>query len=134
MLDAPGTTNATINENYRNTWRFALGANYKVMERWMLRAGAGYDQTPTVPAARDIRLPDVNRWALSVGTHYQARPSLGFDLGYTYLFGDGNALIDKSQHIGTTSVNRVTAQSNNHAQLVGLQAVWIMDQPVVATK
>ena len=127
--DAQTTVSSSIVENYRNTWRFAVGANYHVTDIWMLRAGGGYDQTPTVNAFRDVRLPDVNRWALSVGTHYQARPSLGFDLGYTYLFGDGEAVVNKSQPIGTTSTNLVTARAKVNAQLAGLQVVWTAVQP-----
>ena len=129
--DAPGVTSLSIDENYRNTWRFALGANYHVTDTWMLRAGGGYDQTPTVNAARDVRLPDVNRWALSVGTHYQVKPALGFDVGYTYLFGDGESVINKNQPIGTTSINNVTARAKIHAQLVGVQMVWAVDKPSV---
>ncbi len=50
--------------------------NYRVNELWMLRVGGGYDATPTNDAYRDVRLPDVDRWALSVGAHYQMKPNL----------------------------------------------------------
>lgn len=129
-----GTTNSTTTEDYRDTWRFALGANYHVTPQWMMRVGGGYDQTPTVAAHRDVRLPDSDRWALSVGTHYQMRPSVGFDLGYTYLFAASDAQVNNTQAIGATSTYNVTATSKNHAQLVGLQAVWTIDQDKVATK
>lgn len=122
--------NSTSIEDYRDVWRFAMGANYHVNERWMMRVGGGYDQTPTVNAQRDVRLPDSNRWALSIGAHYQVRPNIGLDLGYTYLFGIGDASINKTQVLGTTSSNVINALANNHAQLVGLQAVWAIDKAV----
>ncbi|MCX7117720.1 MAG: outer membrane protein transport protein [Legionellales bacterium] len=118
---------STTIENYRNTWRVALGANYHVNDQWMMRFGGGYDQTPTVTAERDVRLPDSDRWALSIGAHYQVLPSLGFDLGYTYLFGVHNAVINNTQAIGATSSYLVDAISKNSAQLVGLQMVWTID-------
>lgn len=125
---SPGVVSSQSIEAYRNAWRFALGANYHMNEAWMLRFGGGYDQTPTVNAQRDIRLPDVDRWALSIGAHYQLRPNIGFDAGYTYLFAAGTSPVNKTQLIGTTSSNTINAQARNHAQLVGVQAVWTMDQ------
>jgi len=126
--------NSTSAQNFRNAWRVALGANYHVNEQWMMRVGGGYDQTPTVNAERDVRLPDANRWALSVGTHYQMRPNIGFDLGYTYLFASKDPIVNKTDLFGTTSTYNVNARADVHAHLVGLQAVWIIDQDQYTTK
>ena len=128
------TVNSTINEDYRNAWRFALGANYHVNDQWMMRVGGGFDQTPTVTAARDVRLPDSDRWALSIGTHYQMRPSLGFDVGYTYLFAANDAKVNNTQAIGPIAAYNVNAISKNHAQLLGVQVVWSIDQAKASTK
>lgn len=116
--------NSTATENYRNAWRVALGANYHVTDRWMMRIGGGYDQTPTVDSARDVRLPDVNRWALSIGAHYQLRPSLGLDLGYSYLFALNDSVVNKVQAIGAVSTDYINATAKVHAQLIGAQLVW----------
>lgn len=120
--------NSTAIQNYRNAWRFAVGANYHVTEQWMMRFGGGFDQTPTVDSERDVRLPDTDRWALSIGTHYQMRPSLGFDLGYTHLFANSDVLINKTEVISPTSRNSIAARGNNSTDLVGLQATWTIDQ------
>ena len=136
---APGQAQTLINvvntENYRNAWRYALGANYSINTQWMLRVGGGYDQTPTQDLYRDLRVPDSNRWAASIGAHYQAKPNLGFDVGYTHLFSVGNARINKTTEVGSGSQYNVYTEPNAHADLFGIQAVWIIDQPVVsATK
>src|SRR5262249_50191741 len=64
---APGLGQLLINSpstlDYRNVWRYSLGANYYLCETWMLRLGGGYDQTPTRNRFRDIRIPDTSRWA-----------------------------------------------------------------------
>lgn len=128
-----GTTNTTITENYRDVWRVALGANYRVNEQWLIRMGGGYDQTPTVNAERDVRLPDPDRWALSMGAHYQFRPSLGFDLGYTYLFAITKPGVNKTSAVGSSTYT-VNALADVHAQLFGLQVVWTMDAVKPASK
>ena len=114
----------TSTENYRNTWRTSIGANYLLTENAMLRMGGGYDQTPTVYSARDVRLPDSDRWALAIGGHYQARPNLSIDAGYTYLFASGRGHVDKTIALGETSDNTINAVAKNKAQLVGVQVVW----------
>lgn len=116
--------NVSTNQDYRNVWRFALGANYQVNEQWMMRAGGGYDQTPTINAYRDVRLPDSDRWALSIGTHYQMSPALGFDVGYSYLFASHAAKIHTDETLNTESSYAINASSKAHAQLLGVQAVW----------
>lgn len=126
--------NANSTQNYHNSWRFAVGANYHVNDKWLMRVGGGYDQTPTSNAFRDVRLPDPNRWALSIGTHYQVVPSVGIDAGYTYLFAANTPVINITEALGTTSNYHVNARGNVHAQLIGLQAVWTIDQPAPAAK
>ncbi len=119
-----GLVTIVTDQNYRNAWRFALGALYDVNEHWTLRIGGGYDQTPTVDAERDVRLPDMDRWAIACGLHYQPRPTIGFDFGYVYLWGAGRASVHKTQIFNNQSNVTVDAWGSNHAQLGGLQAVW----------
>lgn len=122
----PGLMDARSIVDYKNTWRFAGGVNYKVTPEWMIRAGGGYDQTPTNDAHRDARIPDCSRWALAVGAHYQARPNIGLDLGYTHLFEASDADINNSTVLGHNSV-LVQARAKNAVDLVGLQLTWAMD-------
>lgn len=114
-------------EDYRNTWRFSLGTNYHMTDRWMMRFGCGFDQTPTVNEQRNIRLPDANRWAVAAGTHFQVRPDIGIDLAYSYIWAAQNAFIDKAQILGPTSVNIIQAVGNSHVNLVAAQVVWNID-------
>jgi long-chain fatty acid transport protein len=127
-----GLVNERVDENYSNAWRAAIGANYKVNQQWLLRVGGGYDQTPINDAYRDVRLPDTDRWALSVGTHYQMRDNIGFDLGYTHLFGTGNGPLFRTEAVGATSTYNVTATTSAHADLIGAQLVWAIDKAAPA--
>lgn len=126
--------NSVSTENYSDAWRFALGANYRFNDQWMLRVGGGYDETPTNDIHRSVRIPDESRWALSIGGHYQWRPNIGVDAGYTYLFAADDPIINRTEIIGT-STNTISARGNAHAHLVGAQLTWILDQPIpVPTK
>lgn len=124
----PALVDSVASENYKDTWRFAIGANYRVTDQWMMRLGGGYDQTPTVAHDRDIRLPDADRIALSIGSHYQIKPTIGVDIGYTYLLAASNANVNKTQNLGTLSTYNVNAEGKVHAQLAAVQVIWSIDK------
>lgn len=76
----------TLTFNFDDTWRVAVGANYKWNGPWTLRAGVAFDQSP-VPNAetRSVRLPDNDRYWFSLGASYQASRNSRFDVGYAYI-------------------------------------------------
>ena len=115
-------------QNFKNVWRLALGANYKLNDTMMLRVGGGYDETPTNDIDRDMRLPDASRWALAIGGHYQARPNLGLDLGYTHLFAVKNPTINRTDVLNATNSYNVNAVAKANADLIGVQLTWLMDK------
>lgn len=120
---------SNVPQNYKDAWRVALGANYRVNTQWMLRVGTGYDQTPSNNTDRNTRLPDVDRWALAVGAHYQWKPNLGFDLGYTHLFSASQPSITSMQQLSASSTYAVTSRTGHFsADLVGGQVVWVIDK------
>jgi long-chain fatty acid transport protein len=83
---ANGTTLDTLTFNFKDTIRLALGANYRWSGPWTLRAGVAYDQSPVRNAEdRSVRLPDNDRYWLSLGATYRMSPASRFDLGYTFI-------------------------------------------------
>lgn len=114
-----GTTVSVTPEQWRDTWRFALGGTYAMNERFTLRAGVAFDETPVPDETRTPRLPDTDRTWVAIGARWQPSPSLLLDFGYAHLFSDtvpldqdaGNAaasaLINGDQH---SDIDIVSAQ------------------------
>jgi long-chain fatty acid transport protein len=73
-------------ENWKNTWRAALGGIYKYNDNWKLKLGTAYDQSPVPDAYRTARLPDNNRLWLSCGGQYRLEKDGAIDFGYTHIF------------------------------------------------
>ena len=71
--------------NYKNTWRFQLGAEYMATENWALRAGYVFDQTPTRHAYASLMLPANDRHMVTLGTGYTFG-GLTADLAGMYIF------------------------------------------------
>ena len=72
--------------NYEDGYLYSLGADYKLDERWILRAGFAYEQSPIDTAIRSTRLPDSDRYWVSIGASYQYSEKLSFDVAYTHVF------------------------------------------------
>ncbi|HEX8964199.1 MAG TPA: outer membrane protein transport protein [Rhodocyclaceae bacterium] len=84
---ASGAIAQTLVTDFRDTWRAALGANYKYSDTTKLKFGIAYDQTPVKGAAtRMVSLPDNNRWWLSFGAQWQPTKTSAVDVGVTRLF------------------------------------------------
>jgi len=84
---AVGSTAQTLDTNFRDTWRVALGGNYKMNTSWKLKTGLAWDQTPVKNAeSRMVSLPDNDRIWLSLGAQWSINKESTLDLGAAYLF------------------------------------------------
>ncbi len=81
-----GSVLASTPENFDDVWRVSVGANYRYNDTWMFRGGLAWDQTPVNTADRTPRLPDNDRFWVSLGAQYRINKSLKADAGFTYIF------------------------------------------------
>jgi long-chain fatty acid transport protein len=109
---AAGTALDTLTFNFDDTWRVALGANWRLSGPLTLRAGVAFDQSP-VPSARErsVRLPDEDRYWLSLGLTWRPNALNRFDLGYTYV-QIKDADIDSDQAARGRGIVRGTYQAD----------------------
>ena len=116
---ANGTTLSALTFNFDDTWRASIGANYKLNGPWTLKLGAAYDQTPVPNAeSRTVRLPDSDRYWLSVGAAYQVSRDGKLDFGYT-LVSAKNADINNDQT--ATGGGIVNGSYKAHVHVLGVQ-------------
>ena len=107
----------TINGN--DTMFYALGGRYKYNDKFTIRTGIAYDETPVNDVYRTPHIPDGNRILLSAGLGYQITPSIGIDFGYSHIF------IEKS-HINLTGAGEnihrgsLEADYNNNIDVIML--------------
>ncbi|MBI3188110.1 MAG: outer membrane protein transport protein [Gammaproteobacteria bacterium] len=116
----PVQSDSVIPEKWGNSYRFALGANYKASDSMMYRVGVALDQTPIqADTDRTPRIPDNDRKWLSVGLAYNIDSSSSIDIGYSHLFVD-DTTINNTDPVHTylisgtyeASVDIISAQYN----------------------
>ena len=125
MLDSENIDNLTVvvPQKFRNTWNASVGTNYHVNEQWMLRSGVGFDQTPSRNAYRNLQMPDSDRIAIALGTHYQMSQTLAMDLGWTHIFAMNTRIYNHEQTVGDQQT--ITNGSiHASADVFGLQMKW----------
>jgi len=82
-----GTLRDTLTLDFDDSWRYSIGANYKLNDDWTLKGGLAYDQTPVKGASsRSVRLPDNDRTWVSIGAALKVKENGKLDFGYSHLF------------------------------------------------
>ena len=92
------STLALTPENWENTLRYSIGANYHYSDAIKLRAGLAYDQEAVKDQYRTARIPGNDRKWLSLGAGWQVTPASKLDVGYAHLF-ISDAKIDDDQRV-----------------------------------
>lgn len=116
-----GTQGDTVTpENWDDSLRIAVGANYKLNDKWLLRFGAALDQTPVPNATfRTPRIPGDNRKWLTFGASYKGSKKVSFDFGFAHLFVN-DTKINNTTSLGHTLTGEYSADVN----ILSFQANW----------
>jgi long-chain fatty acid transport protein len=120
---ASGTIAQTLDTDFQDTWRIALGANYKLDDKWKLRFGLAWDETPVKGAStRLVSLPDEDRYWFSFGAQFVPAKNNRLDFGMAYLYVQ-DADIDNNQLNANPQLNRgrVTGTYENSVWIFGAQ-------------
>jgi long-chain fatty acid transport protein len=122
ILRSTGAVLSTTPENFRDTWRFSVGANYRYSDAWMLRGGLAFDQSPVRDAQRTPRLPDNDRTWIAAGAQYKVSPAIAVDFAWAYIFVRDAGM---NQNAGSTAANGlINGSYRSNVNIVGLQLTY----------
>jgi long-chain fatty acid transport protein len=115
----PTTTNVDIDQNFRNTVDFSVGAHLKLTEKLMLRSLIKYVATPTNNQDRDVNFPDAPKLGFHFGSRYQMTKNVALDLIY------GHAFVWQEPIYSTNPLTGATANGHvrSHVDFAGGQFV-----------
>lgn len=112
---ADGSVVSATHENWKNTWFYALGLDYRYNRNWAFRTGVAYDETVIKkPEYRTARIPDGRRVLTSLGASYKIN-NWQFDAGYTHIFAHGGWA-----HGEANGISNANLKYSNNAEMVSL--------------
>lgn len=123
-LKSQGSTIVAIPYNYKDAWMYSVGGDFKATDELTLRAGVAYDQTPTRNSTRDPRIPDGDRYFLSLGAGYdiKAVPGLTLDAAYSHQFVEKVNI--KTQNVDRLGGGRLDGSAESSGDIVSLSATY----------
>ncbi|MBI6947878.1 MULTISPECIES: OmpP1/FadL family transporter [Pseudomonas] len=75
----------TEEQNWHDSWAYAVGTSYQLNKEWVLRTGLTFDQSPTNNVDRSPRIPTGDRTIFSIGAGWSPTEDLTIDVAYSYL-------------------------------------------------
>lgn len=116
-------TSAVEIVNNKNAFRFSLGTEYKPNNKWIVRGGLAYDESPIRTQYRIARLPDSDRYWVAIGAKYYLNKWISFDAGYAHLFFK-NCSIAEVGSVAPDNKKSLYGNYKSSADLVGVQLTW----------
>ncbi|MCC9621068.1 OmpP1/FadL family transporter [Thalassospira sp. MA62] len=114
----PGNQNSSSDSYKWGTgWFYSLGAQYQHDENWMFMGGLAYDETPVTDLHRSVRLPDSNRYWLSLGTQYKVADWADVSLGYTHIFAHTSNV-----NLSDSTIGSFSGKYESEVDIIALQA------------
>ncbi|ERO64529.1 Ompp1/FadL/TodX family transporter [Pseudomonas piscis] len=106
-------------QNWHDTWAYAIGTSYQLNKEWVLRTGLTFDQAPTNNKDRSPRIPTGDRTIFSIGAGWTPIEELTIDVAYSYL-KEEKVNVNRSNALGQT----YNAKYENSANGFGVGATY----------
>ncbi|NIY91429.1 outer membrane protein transport protein [Vibrio diazotrophicus] len=115
-------------ENWKDNYRFALGATYQLDSKLALRSGVAYDMGAVSDQNRTITIPETDRIWLSIGAGYEVTEQFTVDAGFTYIVAKDASIKESRGYESDNSAQKVggqfTGQTTGSVWLLGVQASY----------
>lgn len=116
-----GSSDLVKAEEFEDNWRFAVGTDYRLSDKMVVRAGVAYDMTAVEDEHRTLSIPDSNRLWLSTGMGYAFSERLNLDLALTYIHSQGDAPINEAFKVGDMTLAQFNGEVTGSVWLAGAQ-------------
>jgi long-chain fatty acid transport protein len=123
-FDNPDQPDSVTESDWTDTWFVAAGTTYRPTPSWAIRLGAAYDQSPVPNRTRTPRVPDSDRYWLSVGASYAWSDAMDFTFGYAHIFSPEGSVRLQSEQPGNGPRGNLSGDVDASVDIVSLQFRW----------
>lgn len=121
----PSQPDSVTTQNWEEAYRGALGLSYAMNERFSLKAGLAYDQSPVPDEFRTPRVPDNDRSWISFGVSHKAMENLSLDFGYSHLFVKDSKINNTFESSASALASTLKGSYSNSVDILSLQLNWL---------
>ncbi|MDE2133035.1 MAG: outer membrane protein transport protein [Alphaproteobacteria bacterium] len=107
--------------NWGAGWFGSLGAEYRADDRWRLRAGAGYDNSPAPQSTLGPRVPDANRIWVSLGARYRIDDATALNLTLARLFNSNDVISRMPLQSGNALRGTLAGTTKSDVTVIGIE-------------
>jgi long-chain fatty acid transport protein len=123
--DNPDQPDSVTTEDWQDTFRYSIGADYTLNDTWTVRSGLAYDETPIPNAERRTpRIPGNNRTWLSFGATYHIDEAFIVDIGYSHLFISNTPINNTFESSVPTLAATVNGTYESSVDIFSAQLRW----------
>jgi long-chain fatty acid transport protein len=126
VSDTSNPTSTTTSLNFKDTWHFALGAQYQLSDPWLLNFGMAYDSGMQGSSNVSPLLPVGSQWRFGVGAQNQYSKTFLWGVAAEYMYGgslDTNLQSATPVELGGRG-NLVGSYDNIYTLFFGIYGNW----------
>ncbi len=120
-----GADDSVTTLEWDDTYRVAMGFSYDWSDKWDLRFGGAYDETP-IPneERRSVRVPGNDRWWLTFGGTYEISDSLALSGGYAHIIVSHPVIHKSGNMVEDTSRGLLHGTYDSNVDILSVQLSW----------
>jgi len=119
--DSPQPDSVTT-EDWDDTLKLALGLNYTLNPKMLIRTGIAYEQSPIPDAERrTARIPGNDRRWIAIGMGFKPLKDLAFDIAYAHLFTTETDINNTYESSVTTIQHTLSGSYDSAVDILSLQ-------------
>lgn len=121
-----GQSTDVIPLNWKNSWFFAAGVNYRLNDSLSFRFGYAYDMAPSRTATRVASIPDSNKHWIATGATYNVSKAASLTISYGHEFFQKGKInlqpgAQTAANAGTFNKGALVGKVHNSVDLVSVQ-------------
>ncbi|MHC4132180.1 MAG: OmpP1/FadL family transporter [Planctomycetota bacterium] len=115
LISTDGGGGASLSRNWSDTFHYAGGVHYRPKDKWLIRAGVGYDTNPVDSTDRTPDMPIDRQVRYATGVQYEYSETLTLGASFEYI------------DLGSAKINRPLFKGeyeDNDMYVAGVFANW----------
>jgi len=120
-----GQPDSVTTTNWNDVFRYALGIQYQLNKKLLIRAGTAIDKSPTPNAEfQTPRVPNSDRYWFSTGIGYKLNKQLSLDVAYAHIISDTADINTTFESSTPTLHHTLIGEYDTTFNIVSAQMVW----------